>query len=359
MSYFKTFHHYFPRIPFTLTKQWCLFLLPLFFFVGCAVSSEERKEQEVAASQPAEEQASKDMVWIPGGTFTMGTDNPDFPDAHPKHEVKVKGFWMDAHEVTNAEFAKFVKATGYVTIAERPLDPKDFPGVPQEQLVSGSAVFTPPPSTVPLNDVLQWWKYEEGASWKRPLGKNSNIEGKDQEPVVHICYTDAVAYCQWAKKRLPTEAEWEFAAQGGKGNNKFYWGNELKPGGKWVANIFQGTFPNKNTVEDGYPGIAPVKSFPANSYGLYDMEGNVWEWCSDFYRPDYYRESPKENPEGPKDSYDPEEPGVVKRVQRGGSFLCSDEYCIRYKAGGRGKGEISSGSNNLGFRCVSDAPAPK
>ncbi|GAB3931682.1 formylglycine-generating enzyme family protein [Larkinella terrae] len=296
------------------------------------------------------ETGTEDMVLIPGGTFQMGSD--EFPDSRPLHTVKVDGFWMDKHEVTNAEFARFVEATKYVTVAERPLNPKDYPGVPADKLVPGSAVFTPPNQQISLENPLAWWQYVAGASWKHPAGPQSTIQGHENEPVVHVSYEDAAAYAKWAGKRLPTEAEWEFAAQGGKGNRKYYWGEELKPGGKWIANIYQGNFPNQNAKEDGFAGIAPVRSFPANPYGLYDMDGNVWEWCQDLYRPDYYRNSPKENPKGPTDSYDPDEPGAVKYVQRGGSFLCSDQYCIRYKAGSRGKGEVSSGSDNLGFRCV-------
>ncbi|MEJ7693947.1 SUMF1/EgtB/PvdO family nonheme iron enzyme, partial [Daejeonella sp.] len=182
--------------------------------------------------------------------------------------------------------------------------------------------------------------------------------GKPNDPAVHISYPDAAAYAKWAGKRLPTEAEWEYAARGGKGQQTYYWGSELKPEGKWMANIYQGNFPDANTSEDGYEDLAPVKSFPANAFGLYDMDGNVWEWCSDFYRGDYYTKSPQTNPQGPSDSFDPDEPGLVKRVQRGGSFLCSDQYCIRYKPGSRGKGEVNSGSNNLGFRCVKDSDAP-
>ena len=292
------------------------------------------------------------MVWVPGGNFLMGAD--EFVDARPVHPVSVKGFWMDEHEVTNAEFARFVAATGYKTIAERPLNPADYPGVPAEQLVPGSAVFTPPSQKVSLENPLRWWQYVKGASWLHPYGPSSTLKGHEAEPVVHVSYEDALAYANWAGKRLPTEAEWEFAAQGGKGNRTYYWGTELKPNGKWVANIYQGSFPDHNTSEDGFTGVAPVKSFAPNPYGLYDMDGNVWEWCQDFYRPDYYAKLVKDNPKGPSDSYDPDEPGAVKRVQRGGSFLCSDEYCIRYKAGSRGKGEVTSGSNNLGFRCVRD-----
>lgn len=291
-----------------------------------------------------------DMVWISGGKFMMGSD--DFPDSRPMHQVTVDGFWMDSHEVTNEEYARFVAATNYKTVAERPLNPADYPGVPADKLVPGSAVFTPTAEKVSFENPLQWWNYVPGASWDHPEGKGSSIKGRENFPVIHVSYEDAAAYAKWAGKRLPTEAEWEFAAQGGRGNHTYYWGDQLKPNGKWVANIYQGSFPDNNLKEDGYAGAAPVKTFPANPYGLYDMDGNVWEWCEDLYRPDYYQKSPAKNPTGPSDSYDPDEPGAVKNVQRGGSFLCSDEYCIRYKAGSRGKGETSSGSNNLGFRCV-------
>jgi len=293
-----------------------------------------------------------DMKWIAGGKFLMGSD--EFPDSRPMHHVTVDGFFMDEHEITNAEYARFVAATNYKTVAERPLDPKDYPGVPVEKLVPGSAVFTPTATAVSLDNALQWWHYVPEASWAEPEGKGSSVKGRENHPVIHVSYEDAAAYAKWAGKRLPTEAEWEFAAQAGKGNHTYYWGDQLKPGNKWVANIYQGSFPDKNTKEDGFTGAAPVKSFPANDYGLYDMDGNVWEWCQDLYRPDYYQKSTSINPQGPADSYDPDEPGAVKRVQRGGSFLCSDDYCIRYKAGSRGKGEVTSGSNNLGFRCVMD-----
>lgn len=327
----------------------------------------KEKEQDSATSENltvVQTTASNDiiaskMVYIPGGTFQMGTDDPAFPDAHPVHKVSVKEFWMDEHEVTNAEFEKFVKAANYVTVAERQLDPKDYPGVAAESLVPGSGVFSPPGQPVTLDNPLQWWRYVPGASWKHPFGPESNITGKENDPVVHVGYEDALAYAKWAGKRLPTEAEWEYAAQGKQPGLKYYWGNELKPGGKWMANIYQGDFPNKDKGEDGFVGIAPVKSFTANGYGLYDMDGNVWEWCNDLYRPDYYEKSPKDNPEGPDDSYDPDEPNAVKRVQRGGSFLCSDQYCIRYRPGSRGKGEVSSGSDNLGFRCVKDSVSGK
>jgi len=301
------------------------------------------------------ENDAEGMVWIDGGSFRMGTNDPDFPDAAPVHEVNLPGFYMDAHEVTNAEFREFVAATGYRTIAEQVPDAADYPGVPADKLKAGSAVFSCTPSPVSLNNPLQWWKYVPGASWQSPEGKGSSINGKDNYPVVHIAYADAAAYAQWKGKRLPTEAEWEYAAQGGRTATKYYWGEALKPAGIWIANIFQGSFPDRDTGEDGFKGISPVGSFPANPYGLFDMDGNVWEWCSDYYRPDYYANSPATNPKGPADSFDPDEPGTVKRVQRGGSFICSDQYCIRYKKGSRGKGEVSSGASNLGFRCVKDS----
>jgi len=300
---------------------------------------------------------NSNMIWIKSGVFSMGSDA--FPDAQPVHEVSLDGFWIDEHEVTNAQFARFVEATGYQTVAERTLDPKDFPNVPLDLLVPGSAVFTPPSKKVGLDNYLQWWKYVAGANWRHPQGPGSSIKGKEDHPVVQVSYEDAAAYAKWAGKRLPTEAEWEYAARGMRPNRTYYWGDELKPGGKWVANVYQGDFPVNNSKEDGYEETSPIKSYAANPLGLYDMEGNVWEWCSDFYRPDYYQSSPKKNPKGPNDSLDPQEPGLVKRVQRGGSFLCNAQYCERYIAGSRGKGEVGSASNNLGFRCVSDNPPPK
>ncbi len=292
------------------------------------------------------------MQLIKGGSFEMGSTT--FEDSKPLHHVTIKSFWMDEHEVTNRQFEKFVAATGYATVAERPLNPKDYPGVAADKLVPGSAVFMPPTHKVALQDAYEWWVYTAGASWKHPDGPASSIVEKYDYPVVQVCYEDALAYATWAGKRLPAEAEWEYAARAGRPAAAYYWGNELKPGGKWAANIFQGSFPYNNTLEDGYKETAPVKSFAKNPFGLYDMEGNVWEWCADFYRPDYYKQSPATNPTGPADSYDPEEPGTIKHVQRGGSFICSDQYCMRYKAGSRGKGETSSAGNNLGFRCVKD-----
>jgi len=296
------------------------------------------------------------MVWVPGGAFWMGCDDCEMPDALPVHLVTVGGFWMDATPVTNAQFQKFVKATGYKTIAERAPDPKDFPGAPKENLVAGSAVFSPPFTEVSLDNFLNWWKYVPGANWRRPEGPQSDLKGREDHPVIQIAWEDAVAYAKWADKRLPTEAEFEFAARGGLDRNRYAWGNELKPGGKWAANIWQGRFPWKNRKEDGFERTSPVRAFPANGFGLYDMGGNVWQWCSDWYRPDYFEELAKQgvvkNPQGPESSFDPQEPGMPKRVQKSGSFLCSDQYCSRYLVGSRGKGAPDSGSSNTGFRCV-------
>ena len=306
------------------------------------------------------------MVWIPGGEFSMGSDAASdslcrLPgvtrDAQPIHRVAVDGFWMDATEVTNAQFAAFVRATGYVTVAEHRPTRQEFPDARPEDLVLGSTVFTPPAEPVPLHNALQWWRYVPGADWRHPTGPASTIAGRDKYPVVHIAYADAMAYATWAGKRLPTEAEWEFAARGGAAGNLYAWGNDLKPHGTFHANIHQGTFPVTDTGEDGFAGIAPVAQFPPNGYGLFDVAGNVWEWTSDWYHPDYYARLAADggvarNPQGPDASFDPAEPGLQKRVQRGGSFLCTEQYCTRYLVGTRGKGEIGTGSNHLGFRCV-------
>jgi formylglycine-generating enzyme len=306
----------------------------------------------------------KGMAWISGGTFWMGCENCGMPDALPVHLVEVDGFWMDRTPVTNAEFAEFVKATGYVTVAERQPDPKDFPGVPRDKLVPGSAVFSPTSQPVPLDNPLQWWRYTPGANWKHPLGPDSTLKTRSDHPVVHVSYEDVAAYAKWAEKRVPTEAEFEFAARGGLDRNLYAWGNDMRPGNKAVANTWQGRFPARDAGDDGYLGTSPVTAFPPNGYGLYDMGGNVWQWCADWYRPDYYRvlaaSGPvARNPQGPPDSYDPEEPGAAKHVLRGGSYLCTDQYCARYLVGSRGKSEISSGTSNLGFRLVKSSAAPR
>jgi formylglycine-generating enzyme len=311
------------------------------------------------------------MVWIPGGEFSMGCEDPTLcvdggrdpmEDTRPIHRAYVDGFWMDKTVVTNEQFAKFVAATGYVTIAEQTPKAEDFPDAPPENLVAGSTIFTPTPGPVPLNDHYQWWRYEHGASWRHPEGPKSDIKGREKYPVVHIAYADATAYAKWAGKRLPTEAEWEFAARGGLSGNTFAWGDEFHPAGKYMANTFQGQFPVKDAGTDGFAGIAPVAQFPPNGYGLYDMSGNVWQWCSDWYRPNYYESVAKaggvaRNPQGPQTPFDPAEPREKKRVHRGGSFLCTDQYCSRYIVGTRGKGEESTASNHVGFRCVQSPEA--
>ena len=322
----------------------------------------------VANTAKAPTPAPAGMVWIPGGEFSMGAaDSPSdgevgmqaTKDSRPVHRVYVDGFFMDATDVTNAEFARFVKATSYVTVAERKPRQEDYPTAPPENLVAGSVVFSPPDHAVPLNDHFQWWSYVKGANWRHPTGPNSNIAGKENYPVVQIAYEDAVAYAEWAGKRLPTEAEWEFAARGGLAGKPFVWGGEFTPDGKWMANTHQGHFPNQDTGTDGHVGIAAVKSYPPNGYGLYDMAGNVWQWTSDWYRPDYYQQLANaggvaRNPQGPTNPWDPDEPNEKKKTHRGGSFLCTDQYCSRYIVGTRGKGEVSTGTNHLGFRCVKD-----
>jgi formylglycine-generating enzyme required for sulfatase activity len=286
-----------------------------------------------------------------------GSGNPKMRDAMPRHKAAVDGFWMDRTAVTNEQFEQFVKATGYVTVAERTPNPKDFPGAPPENLVAGSVVFTPPREAVPLDNHFRWWSYVKGANWRHPDGPTSNLEGRARHPVLQVAWEDAVAYAKWAGKRLPTEAEFEFAARGGLEDKKYAWGDELKPNGKWMANIWQGKFPIENTEEDGFRAAAPVGSFPPNGYGLYDMSGNVWQWCSDWYRADYYQQlvaanQPVRNPQGPRDSFDPSERNVAKRVMRGGSYLCCDQYCSAYEVGARGKGAPDTGTNHVGFRCV-------
>lgn len=323
-------------------------------------------QQTVEATQQPSREPPTGMVWIPGGAFSMGCADPrsqpfggpdPMRDARPIHRTHVDGFWMDRTEVTNARFADFVAATGYVTVAERPPRPEDFPGALPENLVPGGLVFTPPTGPVPLANHYVWWNYLPGADWRHPTGPDSSITGHDEDPVVQIAYEDAAAFAAWSGKRLPTEAEWEFAARGGLTGNLYPWGNAFKPDGRFMANTWQGTFPLENKADDGFASAAPVGRYPANAYGLHDMSGNVWEWCSDWYRHDTYaaahaRGTTEQNPPGPSESFDPQEPHEKKRVLRGGSFLCSDQYCARYIVGTRGKGEPSSGCNHIGFRCV-------
>lgn len=290
------------------------------------------------------------MVWIPTGQFDLGSPTEEFQDARPIKRVALDGFWLERTEVTNAQFKQFVEATGYVTDAEKA---QAAPDPAQPGLPPGSFVFTPPDTPeARLDDHWRWWRFVEGTQWRHPFGPGSTIEGKDDYPVVQVSWNDAEAYCRWAGKRLPTEAEWEYAMRAGKPAQKFAWGNELKPGGKWMANIWQGKFPHENTEEDGYARLAPVASYPSNDWGLVDMSGNVWEWCADWYSDRAYQNLAGRNPKGPteRESNDPTEPGVAKRVQRGGSYLCSDLYCVRYRPGSRGKGEPVAAHCHVGFR---------
>jgi formylglycine-generating enzyme len=305
------------------------------------------------------------MVWIPGGEFVMGSaEQCNTNDAQPFHKVQVDGFWIDETEVTNDQFTEFVNATGYKTVAERPVDweemkkivPPRTPKPADELLQPGSLVFTPPNHAVPLNDFSQWWSWVTGANWKHPEGPQSTIEGQGKFPVVHIAFEDAEAYARWAGKRLPTEAEFEFAARGGSNEKEYAWGDDLNPQGKFMANYFQGVFPNLNTHEDGFEGAAPVKSFAPNPYGVYDLIGNVWELCSDWYTVDNFEAasypSLVKNPAGPSKPFDPRDPLALKHVSKGGSFLCSANYCSNYKPSGRQGSASDTGMNHTGFRCV-------
>lgn len=308
----------------------------------------------------------KGMVFIPGGTFEMGADNEQAaPDEYPKHTVTVGAFYMDITEVTNAQFQKFVDATRYITTAERKPDWEELkksvpPGTPKPAdslLVAASLVFKPATGPVDLNNYSQWWSWVAGADWKHPEGAGSNIKGKGNFPVVQVSWDDAMAYCKWAGKRLPTEAEWEFAARGGLKNNIYPWGNEHVNTGAPKANSWEGKFPYLNEQRDGFVKYAPVKTYNCNRYGLFDMAGNVWEWCSDWYNHDYYQSVANNtiaNPQGPQKSYDPQDPYTSKRVLRGGSFLCNDSYCSGYRVARRMKSSPDTGLEHTGFRCVKD-----
>jgi formylglycine-generating enzyme required for sulfatase activity len=310
------------------------------------------------------------MVWLPGGEFTMGSNerlDPLSPE-RPAHRVRVDGFWIDETDVTNAQFRKFVDETGYVTTAEktptveelmryaRPSDPKPT----KEQLVAGSLVFTPPAHPVETRSpeaYRQWWVYTPGANWRHPQGPDSSIDGMDDHPVVHVSWFDAEAYAKWAGKRLPTESEWEYAARGGLEGKRYVWGDEAFSDEHPQCNNFQGHFPDKNTAKDGYARTSPVKSFPANGYGLYDMAGNVWQWCNDWFLPDAYSLTADQkvaaNPQGPDHSFDPRQ-RPPERVQRGGSFLCCVGYCFNYRPSARIGCTPDTGMSHVGFRCVKD-----
>jgi formylglycine-generating enzyme required for sulfatase activity len=345
-----------------------------FFFFGIALF--------LAACRPTHN-APEGMVWIPSGEFTMGSDaDGAFPNEKPAHRVKVLPFFLDIHDVTNDEFAKFVKASGYVTVAERPVDwnevkkqvPPGTPKPPPEILAPGSLVFYQPNGPVDLKDMSAWWKWTNGASWSHPEGSGSHIDGREKHPVVQIAWEDAKAYASWAGKRLPTEAEWEFAARGGLVGQRYAWGNEERPNGKFMLNRWTGHFPNLNDALDGFAGTSPVGAFPANGYGLYDMGGNVWNWCSDLYRADTFAARAQSgevccDPSGPEttqgekairgDPSPPSVPGAERRVIKGGSFLCHPDYCESYRPSARRGTPPDTGSSHIGFRCAMDASPSK
>jgi len=301
-----------------------------------------------------------DMVWIPGGTFRMGSDR-HYAEEAPVHRVSVDGFWIDRTPVTNRQFREFVRAIGHVTFAEIAPDPKDYPGALPNMLRAGSLVFSPPKHPVDLNDWSQWWTFKFGADWRRPYGPRSSLNGLNDHPVVHVAYSDALAYAKWAGKDLPTEAEWEFAARGGLDGAEFAWGDGFTPGGTQLANTWQGAFPHENLKLDEYERTSPVTAFPPNGYGLYDMIGNVWEWTADWYSPGHHADTAKaccipHNPRGgPEDaSYDPCQPEIKipRKVLKGGSHLCAPNYCRRYRPASRHAEPVDTSTSHVGFRCV-------
>jgi len=336
----------------------------LVFIIACS-APETGKHDSSISDDITQNKAPQGMAYIPEGSYAMGGNSEQADsDEFPKHDVKISAFYMDETEVTNAQFKEFVDATSYATIAERDIDwetmkndlPEATPKPADSLLKAGSLVFVATDGPVNLQDYSQWWKWTTGANWKHPKGLESSIDHRMNYPVVHVSWEDAQAYAQWAGKRLPTEAEWEWAAMGGLENTKYPWGNESVEKAYDKANFWQGFFPFENLEKDGFLGMAPVKSFSPNGYGLYDMAGNVWEWCSDKYRVDAYHLDKQngivENPTGPKDSFDPAEPMVEKYSMRGGSFLCNDSYCSGYRVSRRMKSSKDSGFNHTGFRCV-------
>lgn len=334
-----------------------LFLLILIFSISACRDNQEK--EVISSPYPG-------MVYIPEGTLRMGADNEQADrDEYPKHEVDIKAFYMDETEVTNADFKAFVDETGYITVAERPLDwellkkdlPPDTPMPPDSLMEPGALVFKATNQPVPLNDPSRWWSWVIGASWKHPEGPHSSITNKMEHPVVQIAWEDAKAYAKWAGKRLPAESEWEWAARGGLKDNIYPWGNNaVEDEGHKFANYWQGLFPYQNSEKDGYVGTAPVKSFPPNQYGLYDMAGNVWEWCEDWYDATFYlQKSAQDNSAvGPSRSFNPSNPYTQVKVLRGGSFLCNDEYCSGYRNSRRMQSSPDTGLNHTGFRCVKD-----
>ncbi len=367
--------------PANMTKRHYLLFITSFLVCGILLAAVllppavPQAGSDLIVREPAER--PEGMVWVPGGIFRMGTEtplletdpNPDRikQDEFPPHDVELDGFWMDETPVTNRQFAKFVEQTGYKTFAERELTKQDFElrGVD----VSHFKQNVIPPGSMCFNNAFdrshlaksipgwehQVWKIVDGADWRHPDGPESTIEDRMDHPVVHVAWEDAEAYLRWAGKRLPTEAEFEYASRSGGKNLKYPWGDELTPGNRYLANFWQGEFPTERLNEDGYLTTSPVKAFPPNELGLYDLAGNVWEWCSDLYAADYYQHSPRRNPKGPQVSFDPLNPGAVSRVQRGGSFLCNFNNCTGYRTQARGRGDVASSSYHNGFRGVVDA----
>jgi formylglycine-generating enzyme len=328
------------------------------------MSSEAMKlepEPSPTPEPPPGEAPFPDMTWVPGGTYWMGSDH-HYPEEAPAHQVTVSGFWMDRFTVTNMQYARFVEATRYVTVAERPLNSADYPGALPELLVPGSLVFRKAAGRVDLRDISRWWAYVPGACWRHPEGPGSNLKGRGKHPVVHIAFEDAEAYATWAGKTLPSEAEWERAARGGLDRQEYCWGDEFTPGGKHLANTWQGEFPWQNLREDGHEGTCAVGSFPPNGFGLHEMAGNVWEWTTDWFQARHTGNKGKAccipvNPRGPAQadgSLDPHQPEVKipRRVLKGGSHLCAPNYCLRYRPAARSPQAVDSGASHIGFRCI-------
>ena len=316
--------------------------------------------QEISEVEIAD-RSTANMILIPGGTFSMGSDS-HYPEEAPTHRVTVSDFWIDRTPVTNRQFKEFVEATGHVTFAEIPPDPKDYPGALPEMLYAGSLTFEQPFEQVGVGDWSKWWSFLRGADWRHPYGPKSNIDAIEDHPVVHVAFSDAQAYARWAGKELPTEAQWEFAARGGLDGAEFAWGEEFTPEGKYLANTWQGNFPNKNDLLDGYNRTSPVGVFPANGYGLHDMIGNVWEWTTDWYSPKHEADAQKsccipQNPRGGREdaSYDNCNPNIriPRKVLKGGSHLCAPNYCRRYRPAARHAEPIDTSASHVGFRCVS------
>jgi formylglycine-generating enzyme len=328
-----------------------------------AIKSPTQDNGFAKALAPPGKPPAEGMVWIPGGTFLMGSDR-HYPEEAPAHRVSVDGFWMDRYAVTNADFRRFVEATRYVTLAERPVDPADYPGAKPEMLEPSAVVFRKTSGPVDLRDPHNWWTYVRGADWRHPRGPGSTLQGLWKHPVVQVAYEDVETYAKWAGKALPTEAEWEFAARGGLEGAEYAWGDEFTPGGKSMCNNWQGEFPWQNLLTDGYEWTAPVGAFPPNGYGLNEMAGNVWEWTTDWYQEHGKIEQPcctLENPRGgeAEQSCDPRTPNVriPRKVMKGGSYLCAPNYCRRYRPAARMAQPVDTAIGHLGFRCIVRAPA--